>query len=68
MNIAKQAELESAAAEGSLVTLSLTSGESMQVIVTAFSFGMRLAILKKLSANWLVNFLAKSEHEWYIIP
>ena len=31
LNIAKQAELESAAAEGTLVTLTLTSGESVQV-------------------------------------
>lgn len=36
LNIAKQAELESAAAEGSLVTLTLTSGESVEVSVTAF--------------------------------
>ncbi|CAL0319927.1 unnamed protein product [Lupinus luteus] len=31
LNIAKQAELESAEAEGSLVTLSLTSGESVEI-------------------------------------
>ncbi|XP_027352549.1 ABC transporter A family member 2 isoform X3 [Abrus precatorius] len=31
LNIAKQAELENAAAEGSLVTLSLSSGESVQI-------------------------------------
>jgi hypothetical protein len=31
LNIAKQAELESAAAEGKMVTLDLTSGKSVQV-------------------------------------
>jgi len=31
LNIAKQAELESAAAEGKMVTLALTSGKSVQV-------------------------------------
>lgn len=40
LNIAKQAELESAAAEGSLVTLSLTSGESMQIPVGARFVGI----------------------------
>lgn len=38
LNIARQAELESAAAEGRLVTLTLTSGESVQVSVTVFCF------------------------------
>jgi hypothetical protein len=37
LNIAKQAELESATAEGSLVTLTLTSGESAEVSVITFS-------------------------------
>jgi len=53
LNIAKQAELESAAAEGTLVTLTLTSGESVQVRVTAFSLGICLSILKKSSSSWL---------------
>ncbi|KAI4336023.1 hypothetical protein L6164_014601 [Bauhinia variegata] len=35
LNIAKQAELESAAAEGSLVTLTLPSGESAQIPIGA---------------------------------
>lgn len=40
LNIAKQAELESAAAEGSLVTLTLTSGESVQIPVGARFVGI----------------------------
>lgn len=39
LNIAKQAELESAAAEGTLVTLTLTSGESVQIPVGAMYVG-----------------------------
>ncbi|PNY10478.1 ABC transporter A family member 2-like protein [Trifolium pratense] len=48
LNIARQAELESATAEGSLVTLTLTSGESAEVSVIAFSFGICLSILKTI--------------------
>ncbi|KAJ1401643.1 P-loop containing nucleoside triphosphate hydrolase [Sesbania bispinosa] len=40
LNIAKQAELESAAAEGSLVTLTLTSGESVQIPIGARFVGI----------------------------
>ncbi|KAJ4824170.1 ATP-binding cassette sub- A member 2 [Turnera subulata] len=40
LNIAKQAELESAAAEGRLVTLSLTSGASVQIPVGARFVGI----------------------------
>jgi len=46
LNIAKHAEVESAAAKGSLVTLTLKSGESVQASVTAFSFGKCVPILK----------------------
>ncbi|KAK4264228.1 hypothetical protein QN277_025436 [Acacia crassicarpa] len=40
LNIARQAELESAAAEGSLTTLTLTSGESVQIPVGARFVGI----------------------------
>ncbi|TKY73412.1 ABC transporter A family member 2 [Spatholobus suberectus] len=40
LNIAKQAELESAAAEGRLVTLTLTSGESVQIPIGARFVGI----------------------------
>ncbi|KAL2340805.1 hypothetical protein Fmac_008745 [Flemingia macrophylla] len=40
LNIAKQAELENAAAEGSLVTLNLTSGESVQIPIGARFVGI----------------------------
>ncbi|KAK7317242.1 hypothetical protein RJT34_01301 [Clitoria ternatea] len=40
LNIAKQAELENAAAEGSLVTLTLTSGESVQIPIGARFVGI----------------------------
>ncbi|XP_061353106.1 ABC transporter A family member 2-like isoform X2 [Gastrolobium bilobum] len=40
LNIAKQAELESATAEGSLVTLTLTSGESAQIPIGARFVGI----------------------------
>ncbi|GFZ07755.1 ATP-binding cassette A2 [Actinidia rufa] len=40
LNIAKQAELESAAAEGSLATLTLTSGTSVQIPVGARFIGI----------------------------
>ncbi|MED6193393.1 ATP-binding cassette sub- A member 2 [Stylosanthes scabra] len=40
LNIAKQAELESAAADGSLVTLILTSGESAQIPIGARFVGI----------------------------
>ncbi|CAI8597974.1 unnamed protein product [Vicia faba] len=40
LNIAKQAELESATAEGSLVTLTLTSGESVEVPIGARFVGI----------------------------
>ncbi|KAJ7956358.1 ABC transporter A family member 2 [Quillaja saponaria] len=40
LNIAKQAELESAAAEGTLVTLTLTSGESVEIPVGARFVGI----------------------------
>ncbi|KAK7281814.1 hypothetical protein RIF29_10111 [Crotalaria pallida] len=40
MNIVKQAELESAAAEGSLVTLTLTSGESVEILKGARYVGI----------------------------
>ena len=36
LNIARQAELESAAAEGSSTTLTLTSGESVKASLTVF--------------------------------
>jgi len=38
LNIARQAELENATAEGRLTTLTLTSGESVQVSGTVFCF------------------------------
>ncbi|RYR08552.1 hypothetical protein Ahy_B05g076286 isoform B [Arachis hypogaea] len=40
LNIAKQAELESAAADGTLVTLTLTSGESLQIPIGARFVGI----------------------------
>ncbi|KAB5531931.1 hypothetical protein DKX38_018601 [Salix brachista] len=40
LNIAKQAELESAAAEGKMVTLALTSGKSVQIPVGARFVGI----------------------------
>ncbi|KAH1254766.1 ABC transporter A family member 2 [Glycine max] len=40
LNIARQAELESAAAEGRLVTLTLTSGESVQIPIGARFVGI----------------------------
>ncbi|KAL1357257.1 hypothetical protein HN51_009202 [Arachis hypogaea] len=40
LNIAKQAELESAAADGTLVTLTLTSGESVQIPIGARFVGI----------------------------
>ncbi|KAK2384736.1 ABC transporter A family member [Trifolium repens] len=40
LNIAKQAELESATAEGSLVTLTLTSGESAEIPIGARFVGI----------------------------
>lgn len=40
LNIARQAELESAAAEGSLATLTLTSGTSVQIPVGARFIGI----------------------------
>ncbi|XP_058788357.1 ABC transporter A family member 2-like [Vicia villosa] len=40
LNIAKQAELESATAEGSLVTLTLTSGESVEIPIGARFVGI----------------------------
>ncbi|KAK7304602.1 hypothetical protein VNO77_42485 [Canavalia gladiata] len=40
LNIAKQAELENAAAEGSLVTMTLTSGESLQIPIGARFVGI----------------------------
>lgn len=65
LNIARQAELESAAAEGSLVTLTLTSGESVQVRANEFCF--QYMPLKRLCSNWLkLISLAKNEYEIFI--
>lgn len=47
LNIAKKAELESAAADGSLTTLTLTSGESVKVSATISCCCGKLDLLEK---------------------
>jgi len=67
LNIARQAELENATAEGRLITLTLTSGESVQVSVTVFCF-IFFYSLKGLSCNWFYKFLIQSEYKYLFIP